>query len=290
MRVAVLGAGGMLGRDLQLLLRDDHDLLALARTQVDVTDFPALSRSLTAFEPEVVINCAAATNVDDCETERDRAYRVNAWGAWSAAAAAEGVGARLIHISTDFVFSGETDRPYTEWDATSPVSVYGASKLAGEEAVFRACRRATVVRTQSLYGYAGKSFTRSILEVGRRRPEAGLRVVADQFSAPTYTRHLAAKLVWLLGWPADGLYHINNAGECSRHEWAAEALRLAGIDLPVHPIRSEDWPTPARRPPRSTLRRYALELMGQDDLPDWRQGLAEFLDELRQAGDLESRP
>jgi dTDP-4-dehydrorhamnose reductase len=286
MRVAVLGAGGMLGRDLGRLLRRDHEYLGLSRELADVTDFPSLQAALSSFQPEIVVNCAAATNVDRCESEPDWAYRINAWGAWSAASATEAVGARLIHISTDFVFSGEADRPYSEWDATGPISVYGASKLAGEEAVFRACRRATVVRTQSLYGTGGKSFTRSIIDAGRRRPEGGLRVVSDQLSAPTFTGHLAEKLVWLLVWPADGIYHINNAGECSRWEWTVEALRLAGIDVPVHPIRSDEWPTPARRPRRSTLRRHALELMGADDMPDWKQGLAAFIDELRDAGEL----
>lgn len=286
-RIAVLGAGGMLGQDLCPLLARKHEVTALTRAQADVTDLPALAQVLGDARPDVVINCAAATNVDRCESEADWAYRLNAWGAWAAASAAESLGSRLIHVSTDFVFSGETDRAYTEWDETSPISVYGASKLAGEQAVFRACRRASVVRTQWLYGRHGKSFPRAILGAGGKRPEAGLRVVSDQFGAPTYTRHLAQKLAWLAEWPADGLYHVNNAGECSRDAWAAEILRLAGIDgVPVHPIRTEDWPAPARRPARSTLRRYALELMGADDLPTWQDGLSEFVQELREAGEL----
>lgn len=277
----------MLGRDLCPILEEGHDVVALGSAEADVTDGAGLRRRLEEIRPEVVINCAAATHVDRCESEPDWAYRVNAWGAWAAAAACAALEARLIHISTDFVFSGETDRPYIEWDATAPISVYGASKLAGEKAIFRAGCRASVVRTQWLYGRQGKSFPRAILDAARKRPEGGLRIVSDQFGTPTYTPHLAAKLRWLVETPVDGLYHINNAGECARHEWAAEALRLAGLDdVPITPIRSEEWPTPARRPARSTLRRFALELMGADDLPPWQEGLARFVQELRVNGEL----
>jgi dTDP-4-dehydrorhamnose reductase len=287
MRVAVLGAGGMLGTDLCRILAPVHCVQPLTRAEADVTDFPALRARLISLQPDVVVNCAAATHVDRCEQERDWAYRVNAWGAWSAAAAAEALGARCVHVSTDFVFCGETDRPYDEWSPTAPVNVYGASKLAGEQAVFRACRRASVVRTQWLYGRSGRSFPRTMLTAAQRRPEGGLRVVADQLGAPTYTVHLARKLAWLVEWPADGLYHVNNSGECSRHDWTVELLRLAGLEeVPVHPVPASEFPLPAPRPRRSTLRRFALELAGSDDLPAWQQGLAEFVAELRTAGEL----
>lgn len=284
----MLGAGGMLGKDLCPVLAEEFETVALARAEADVTDTRALRARFRDLAPQVVINCAAATNVDRCETEPDWAYRLNGWGAWSAAAAAESVGARLIQLSTDFVFSGDSDVPYSEWDAVSPISVYGASKLAGETAVWRACRRVSVVRTQWLYGRQGASFPRAILNAARRRPEGGLRVVADQFGAPTYTRHLARKLAWLVKWPVDGLYHIGNAGECSRHEWAVRLLALAGVeDVAAAPIKAAEWAAPAQRPlRRSTLRRYALELMGQDDLPSWQDGLQEYVNELRECGEL----
>ena len=288
MRVLVFGSGGMLGRDLCPLLSEVHEVHGCTREDGDVTDAQSVLNRVQLIAPEAVINCAAATNVDRCETEPDWAYRVNAWGAWNVAAAAAACGARFLHVSTDFVFPGDGDGPLTEWDPTRPINVYGASKLAGETAVFRACPRATVVRTQWLYGRHGASFPRAILKAAGRNPEAGLRVVSDQFGVPTYTRHLARKLVWLLSWHATGLYHVNNAGEeCSRHAWAAETLRLAGLSgVPVHAIRSEEWPAPAPRPARSTLRRYALELMGADDLPSWQEGLAQFVEELRLAGEL----
>lgn len=286
MRIAVLGSGGMLGQDLCPALEARHEVIPVPREAADVTEPGALLAYLEPERPDVLINCAAATDVDRCEQEPDWAYRVNAWGAWSAASVAEALQARFIHLSTDFVFSGERGREYHEWDPTDPVSLYGASKLAGEQAVWRACRRASVVRTQWLYGRGGRSFPRAILNAAARAGETGLRIVTDQVGAPTYTRHLARKLAWLVEWPADGLYHINNGGECTRYAWARETLALAGMEVPLTGIRSEDWPTPARRPARSTLRRYALELMGQDDMPDWRAGLADYIQELRDAGEL----
>jgi dTDP-4-dehydrorhamnose reductase len=287
LRVAVLGAGGMLGRDLCPLLAERHEALALTRAEADIEDSPALAAALGAARPDVVINCAAATDVDRCEREPDWAYRVNAAGAGAAAAAAEACGARLIHVSTDFVFSGRPAGAYVEQDEPEPVSVYGASKLAGEREVREHARRASIVRTQWLYGRQGRSFPKAILNAALKKPENGLRVVADQFGAPTYTRHLARKLAWLVDWPIDGLYHINNAGSCSRHEWALETLARAGLEVEVHAIKAEEWPAPARRPgPDSTLRRAALEAIGQDDLPDWREGVAAFIAELRAAGEL----
>jgi dTDP-4-dehydrorhamnose reductase len=277
----------MLGRDLCPLLSERHDVLPLTRAEADVESGPALAAALGSARPDVVINCAAATDVDRCEREPDWAYRVNAAGARAAAASAEACGARLIQVSTDFVFSGQLGRAYMERDEPSPVSVYGASKLAGEREALQHARRASIVRTQWLYGRQGRSFPRAILNAAAKKPEAGLRVVADQFGAPTYTRHLARKLAWLVDWPIDGIYHINNAGSCSRHDWALETLARAGAEVQVHPIKAEEWPAPAKRPgPDSTLRRGMLEAMGQDDLPDWRVGVAEFVAELRAAGEL----
>ena len=287
MRVVVLGAGGLLGRDLVTCLADRHEVLGLTRNDADIIDLGALLRLIEPLRPEAIVNCGAATDVDRCEREPDWAYRVNAWGAWAAAATAEQCSARLVHVSTDFVFSGDADRPYHEWDAIGPVNVYGASKLAGEQAVFRACCRTSVVRTQWLYGRQGRSFPRAILNAAAKRPEAGLKVVADQVGSPTYTVHLARKLAWLLEWPADGLYHVSNAGECSRHAWACRLLQAAGMpEISIAPIASSDWPLPARRPARSTLRRYALELAGADDLPSWETGVDAFVAELRAAGEL----
>ena len=289
MRIIVLGAGGMLGRDLVLELASDYEVLAWSRAEADVTDALALSRRIQEARPDLLINCAAATDVDRCEREPEWAYRINAEGARNAAEAARAVGAGLVHVSTDFVFSGEADREYGETDPPDgPVNAYGASKLAGEREVLAAYPDAKVVRTEWLYGRWGRSFPRAILNAALRDPERELRVVADQWGAPTYTRHVARALPHFFAAPGGRAYHLTNAGSCSRYEWAVEALRLAGLgQVRVTPIRAEEWTAPARRPRRTILRRDYLRETGQDDVPDWRAALAEFVAELRAAGELE---
>ncbi len=277
----------MLGRDLAPLLSSSREVMLWGRDALDITDGRATTQELTWAAPQVVINCAAATDVDRCEREPEWAYRINAEGAGNVAAACEAIGARLIHVSTDFVFSGELGRPYDETDAVDPINVYGASKLAGEREVLARCPGATVVRTQWLYGRHGRSFPRAILERAKTRPQGGLRVVSDQRGAPTWTVHLARKLAWLADNPLPGIVHVNNAGECSRFEWATELLRAAGLaDVPVHECLSSEFKTDARRPPHSTLRRLSLENAGADDLPSWQEGVAGFVAELRSAGEL----
>lgn len=290
MRVMVLGAGGLLGREIAAALSGTHTVLSLARADADVTSLPGLLRVVRAQRPEVIINCAAATDVDRCERDPAWAWRVNAGGAWCAAAAAAATAARLIHFSTDFVFPGDGGHPYDEWAPTRPLNVYGHSKLAGETAVLRAGARACVVRTQQLFGRHGPCFPLAILR-GARRVRGGelpaLRVVSDHWAVPTSAAHLARKVAWLLEWEADGLYHLNAAGECTRLQWAAEVLRLAGFhDVPIEPICAAEWPADAIRPARATLRRRALELMGADDMPPWQLGTAEYIAELRAAGEL----
>jgi dTDP-4-dehydrorhamnose reductase len=288
MKILVTGATGMLGHDLCECLRDRHEVVALSRADADVTDLEALMRACRRAAPEVVIQTAAATNVDGCEGDAESAYRVNTWGAWAAAVAADAAAARFVLISTDFVFDGQLGRPYTEFDEPRPVNVYGASKLAAERACRHACRRCVIARTQWLYGRHGASFPRTILQgAAAGQP---LRVVTDQVGAPTYTRHLAAALERLCEQPCDGIFHLASAGSASRWEWASETLRLAGWGgIPVGKATSEEWPAPATRPAYSVLRPFALELMGAETMPRWQDGLAAFIAELSDAGELPRR-
>jgi dTDP-4-dehydrorhamnose reductase len=287
-RILITGSDGMLGRDLCAVLAERHTPIPLTRAEADVTDLSALAAAVRQASPEVVIHAAAQTSVDTCEGDPDGAYRVNAWGAWAAAAAAEQAGARFVLISTDFVFDGTAGRPYTEFDPVNPLSVYGASKAAAEQVCRQACRRCLVVRTQWLFGRHGRSFPRTILEAAAAgRP---LRVVTDQVGAATYTRHLAAALAWLCEQPCDGTYHLASTGAASRWEWAKETLRLAGWDdVPLQPITSAEWPAPAPRPAFTVLRNYALELRGVNLMPSWQEGMAAFITELRAAGELPLR-
>ncbi len=281
MRVLVTGGMGMLGTDVCAAADDAgmHAVAADLRSEtepLDITDPGSVAACLDRVRPDVVVHCAAMTNVDGCEREPDAAYRLNAWGAWCVA---EGCARRqtpLCAIGTDFVFDGEKGAPYTEYDAANPLGEYGASKLAGEQHVRELCRRHWIVRTAWLFGAHGKCFPDTMLRAAERG--GPLRVVADQVGSPTYTVDLASAIVRLLSRPYYGTYHITNAGQASWYELAREVLRVAGRDdTLVTPIASADWPTPTRRPAYSVLRNLALEMQGEALLPDWREAVARYV-------------
>lgn len=284
MKIAITGAKGQLGRDLLAELAPRHDCQPLSRADADVTDYGALAACFNRIRPDLVLHAAAFTDVDGCERDPDRAYRVNAIGTWNVAAAAHASGAAVAVISTDFVFDGEKREPYTEFDPTHPLGHYGASKAGGEQAAFRANPRTYVIRTQWLYGVHGKNFPYAILRAASR---GEVKVVADQFGAPTYTVDLARAIGCIIETPRYGIYHANNAGSCTWYEFAAELYRLAGLDPSIlKPIPSAAWPSPTRRPAYSVLRRYALELMGLDDARPWQAGASDFIAAARAAGTL----
>jgi dTDP-4-dehydrorhamnose reductase len=249
----VTGANGMLGRELAEVCGAAHPAtVAATRDEIDITDYWAMRWDLERLEATVVINCAAFTDVDRCETEPRRAERINGEGPGNLARACSEIGARLIHISTDFVFDGALDRPYRESDPTNPVSVYGQSKLVGEKAVLQASPEAMIVRCSWLYGRHGGNFIAAILAAARRGER--LRIVDDQQGTPTYAGDLARAILRLLDIPHRGLLHFANAGVCSRMEFAAEALRLAGFGgVAVERIRTADTGRAAPRPPYSAL-------------------------------------
>jgi dTDP-4-dehydrorhamnose reductase len=284
MRIAITGVAGQLGRDLLSELTPRHECCAISRAEADVTDYPALAACVAACRPDLVIHSAAYTDVDGCERNPDQAYRVNAIGTWNAAAAANQCGGAVAVISSDFVFDGEKREPYTEFDATNPLSHYGASKRAGELAAFAANPRTYVVRTQWLYGVHGQNFPYAILRAAVR---GEVRVVADQIGAPTYSPDLARMIGRIIETPRYGIYHANNAGACSWYDFAVELYRLAGLDPAlIRPIPSAEYPSPTRRPAYSVLRRYALELMGLDDARPWQDAAREFIAAARAAGKL----
>jgi len=284
MRIAITGASGQLGQDLLTELTARHECLGISHADVDVTDFAALAGCVAAYQPDLVIHSAAYTDVDGCERDPDRAYQTNALGTWNVAAAASQCDAAVAVISTDFVFDGAKREPYTEFDATNPLSHYGASKRAGERAAFGANPRTFVIRTQWLYGVHGRNFPYAILRAAAR---GEVRVVADQIGAPTYSPDLARMIGRIIETPRYGTYHANNAGACSWYEFAVELYRLAGLDPSIIcPIPSAEYPTPTRRPAYSVLRRYALELMGLDDARPWQEAAREFIEAARAAGKL----
>jgi dTDP-4-dehydrorhamnose reductase len=284
MKVMVTGANGQLGTDLCLTLRD-FETIGLTHAEADITDLTSFINICRKYRPSVIINTASYVRVDDCEDEVDRAFLVNALGARNVAVAAQELGAKLIHISTDYVFGGESAPrrvPYTEFDTSMPPNVYGRSKLAGEDMVRHHCHRHFIVRSSGLFGVAGSSgkggnFIETILRLGKERDE--LKIVNDQVLSPTYTRDLAAKIAQLMTTEYYGIFHVTNRGACSWYEFTLEIFRLAGLKTHVVPITSDQYPQKARRPAYSVLDNFQLRLLKMDEMRTWQEALADYMKE-----------
>ena len=252
-----------------------HDVVALSRAELDVTDADHVRRVVAAAEPRAVVNCAAWTDVDGAETAEATATAVNGDGAGNVAKAAAETGARIVHVSTDYVFDGErehagggTGEPWVESDPVNPQTAYGRTKLAGERATAEANPRHHVVRTSWLFGAGGKNFVETILRLAGERDV--LRVVDDQVGSPTFTGHLAPALVALARTDDFGVHHASAAGSCSWFEFAREILERSGSDAHVEPCTTAEFPRPAERPAYSVLG-------GGPGLPSWRDGLDAYL-------------
>ncbi len=273
MRVLITGSEGQLGRELveAFSTRGGHEVIATGRRELDVTDRDRTLQAICSSEPDVVVHAAAWTDVDGCEADVDRAFRVNALGTRQVAAAAHCVGARVHYVSTDYVFDGTADRPYTEWDEPRPLSVYGRSKLAGERELGP---DDTVVRTSWLCGRYGRNFVKTV--VGRAREGQELRVVHDQHGCFTLAADLAAMIRRLVIEGRTGVHHVTNQGPTTWYQLARDAVEAAGLDPSlVHAISTADMdpPRPAPRPMRSVLDNAALRLSGAELLPDHHDAL-----------------
>jgi len=279
MRVLIFGAAGMLGSDLCSAAPEGVTPIPLDIADVDITERSQVAAALDDARPDWVINAAAYTAVDRAEAERSVAHAVNALGARHVAEAAASRRVGIVHFSTDYVFAGTTTRPYHESDPVAPVNAYGESKLRGEEAVLGSGAHALVVRTQWLFGRAGKSFPRTMWE--RAAAHLPTRVVNDQIGRPTYTRDLASATWRLVDERTSGIVHVTNGGApATWYEVARAVFERAGVPSLVTPCSTADFPTPARRPPYSVLSTARLEHLLGAPLPDWRDGLGRFLDEL----------
>lgn len=276
MRIMITGAAGMLGLDLhRAATAAGHDALAHSRARLDITDATAVQASVAAAAPDVVVNCAAWTDVDGAESAYETALAVNGPGAGNVARAASACGAWTIHVSSDYVFDGTKGHPYLESDPARPISAYGRSKLEGERAVAAAAPAAhTVVRSSWLFGTGGPCFPATILRLARERDE--LTVVDDQIGCPTFTGHLASTLVHLAaGAPVPGVLHVAGAGHCSWYELAKEVIASAGLRCDVNPGRTRELARPASRPPYSVL---GTERGSKAPaLPHWVEGITAFL-------------
>jgi dTDP-4-dehydrorhamnose reductase len=278
-RWLVVGSGGMLGRDLVAAVEAAGDeVLGRTRRQLDVTDEAAVRAALRDSRPDVVVNCAAWTAVDDAEAHENEALAVNGTGAAHLAAACAAGGARLVHMSTDYVFGGDASRPYAEHDATGPRTAYGRTKLAGEQAVLRLLPRSGyVLRTAWLYGAHGPNFVSTMIRLERERPTVD--VVDDQRGQPTWTADVAGQIIALVGSAgAPGIYHATSSGEASWFELAREVFGLLGADPSrVRPTTSSAFPRPAPRPGYSVLGHDGWASAGIEPIGDWRTALRRAL-------------
>jgi dTDP-4-dehydrorhamnose reductase len=277
-KLLITGAAGQLGRALmQEADRRGWEAAGTDAHDLDITDLETVRRELDRRRPAVVINGAAATRVDDLESDPDTALRVNALGPRNLAVACRRLGITLVHLSTDYVFDGAKAGPYVEWDETGPLSVYGRSKLLGEEWVRQQCPDHFIVRTAWLYGMPGANFVTAILgKSGRMGPDGELKVVADQRGAPTSALALAPQLLALAETEAFGTYHATCQGETTWYEFARLILETAGVRVRVTPCTTGEYPLPARRPANSVLENRLLQLAGLDLMPAWEAAFRQF--------------
>jgi dTDP-4-dehydrorhamnose reductase len=276
-KVLITGARGMLGRTLCRELTD-FELVPTDLPEGDITDETAFDEVLKLHRPDAVIHCAAMTAVDKCETERDFAYKLNAFGTANVASACNRNGARLVAISTDYVFDGDSGRPYNEFDIpTGGATVYGQSKFAGEQLIRQLCPNHVICRVSWLYGFGGPSFVHAMMNLAdSSRPV--LKVVADQHGNPTSAIAVARQLRRILLRPSlAGTFHVTCEGEATWAEFAQEIFRIAGKDLKVEPCTTDEFPRPAPRPKNSRLDKMAIRLAGLEPMPGWKDALAEFM-------------
>lgn len=280
MKILITGGKGMLGRELCRRL-GGHTVEAADLPDWDITDSEGIFAKIISFAPDVVIHCAAMTKVDDCETNKDTAYRINEEGSRNVALACASCGARLIAVSTDYVFSGVPPREPWAWgegDLPSPRTVYGASKLAGERMISMLCPSAVIVRTAWLYGPQGPSFVHTMASLGAKGGEA-LKVVNDQKGNPTSTEVVADAIAFILTKPeVSGIVHATCEEACSWYDFACEIKRLMGerFKREIVPCTTEEFPRPAPRPKNSALRKSALNVLGYRT-PRWKDALEKFI-------------
>ncbi len=295
MKILITGSNGQLGNELQRIISTGRaeigqvseviktsEVFALDVDRLDITKLKEVKKVLSEINPDVVINCAAATNVDGCEANQDLAFKINAIGPRNLAMVCEEIGAKLVQVSTDYVFSGVGETPLTEFELTAPYSVYGKTKLLGEEYVRELSSKYYIVRTAWLYGYVGHNFVYTMMKLGSMKDE--ISVVNDQLGNPTHANDLAYHILKLIETEEYGIYHCTGKGECSWYDFASEIMKLSEKKCKVNPCTSEEYkimnPNAAKRPEYSSLDNMMLRCTVGDEMRDWREALQSFVDNI----------
>jgi dTDP-4-dehydrorhamnose reductase len=279
--ILVTGSNGQLGSELVKALSDSYQIIPASSADFDITHFEATRNFIKEAQPDVIIHTAAFTDVDGCESEQDKAFNVNAVGTKNVAIVAEEIDAGLFYISTDYVFSGAKKDPYLETDEPNPINVYGKSKLLGENFVKEIVTKFFIIRTAWLYGFGGKNFVKTMLNLVRQGRE--IQVVNDQRGTPTYAVDLARQIKKLVPLTSYGTYHCTSQGSCTWYEFALEIFKNPNTQnlkpITIRPVTTEEFPRLARRPRNSVLENHMLKLRGLDIMPHWKESLKEFMTE-----------
>jgi dTDP-4-dehydrorhamnose reductase len=279
MRIMITGDNGQLGADCTQVLCKTHDVLGADIDEVDIAKLSDVESLVQKFTPNIIVNCAAYTRVDDCETEKESAWKTNVTGAENLAKCVEKYGGRLIHISTDYVYDGEkkVPEPYVETDVPNPLSYYGITKLEGEKAIKKATDRFIILRTAWMYGLGGYNFLKTMLRLSQKNSDHNIKVVDDQFGSPTWSYRLALQIERLIETNFDGIFHATGEGYCTWYELAAYFLKRMDVPHTLIPCTTEEYPTPAVRPMNSILENRKLKEKGLNVMVHWKFDVDEFV-------------
>lgn len=294
MRILITGSKGQLGNELLNIIKkgkseigeisneiNNSQVFAVDIDMFDITNIKEVRKNMYELKPDVVINCAAATNVDGCESNEDLAFKVNSIGPRNLALVCQELKATLVQVSTDYVFSGISNKSLTEFDIPSPSTVYGKTKLLGEKYVQEFCSKYFIVRTAWLYGQVGKNFVYTMMKLGKVKDE--IEVVNDQIGNPTNANDLAYHILKLIETEEYGIYHCTGKGECSWYDFASEIINLCDEECRVKPCTSDEYKTPAKRPEYSSLDNMMFRNTVGDEMRDWKDAIKSFIKEVKRA-------
>jgi len=280
MKILLTGASGRLGSECKDVLESDYEIIAPNKEELDITSWDKVIMSINQLLPDIIVNCAAFTEVDECETQRKTSERINVEGTRNLAQGAARYDKVIVHISSDFVFNGRKrlPQPYFEDDPMDPLSFYGLTKMESEMAVKQNAPKYIIIRAGWLYGARGNNFLKKILEPARKKDKESISVVNDQFGSPTWFHRLARQIKVLIDNGKEGIYHATSEGYCSRYECAKYFLEKMGITIPIFPCTTKEYPTPAIRPVNSILENRQLKRERLNLMPNWQKDLNIFID------------